>query len=309
MEALWIGTRGSRLALWQADWVKSNIERRHPDLSVNLKIIHTSGDKILDVPLAAVGGKGLFVKEIEEELLEGEIDLAVHSMKDVPSDLPKGLEIGFYTAPEDPRDALVSREGKTFKELPQGARIGTSSLRRMSQILHARPDLRVSPIRGNVETRLKKLEEEGLDAVIMAAAGLSRLGLEGRITETLPLDICLPPAGQGVLGIEIRSEEPSVRRLLSFFEDPVTRTRLAAERSFLKRLEGGCQVPIGAHATVAGGLIGLEGLVASLDGRELIRESLEGPVKEAERIGINLAEKILGKGGRKILEEIYRNAS
>lgn len=309
METLWIGTRGSRLALWQAEWVKARIEEKHSGLSVHLKVIHTTGDKILDVPLAKVGGKGLFVKEIEEELLAGEVDLAVHSMKDVPTGLPPGLEIGFYAGADDPRDALVSREGKKFSDLPHGARIGTSSLRRMSQLLHARPDLRISSLRGNVETRLRKLEEENLDAVIMAAAGLSRLGLEGRITEALAVSLCLPPVGQGVLGIEVRADDPSTRKLLSFFEDPEARVRLSAERSFLKRLEGGCQVPIGAHATVSSGRVRLEGMVAGLDGREMFRDVLEGPSRDAEQIGVTLAEKILGMGGRKVLDEVYRKMS
>jgi hydroxymethylbilane synthase len=305
-DAIWIGTRGSRLALWQADWIKSSIEKHHSGLRVYLKIIHTAGDRILDVPLSQVGGKGLFVKEIEEELLEGEVDLAVHSMKDVPSELPGGLHLGFYTNQDDPRDALISREKKKFKDLPAGGKIGTSSLRRQAQILHARPDLNIISIRGNVETRLRKLEEMGLDGVIMAAAGIKRLGMEDRITETIDTEISLPAVGQGVLGIELRKEDAEIHSVLSFLEEPETRTRLVAERSFLKRLEGGCQVPIGAYATVQGGRFRLQGLVCSLDGKVMIRESVEGEAKEAEPLGVQLAEKILSLGGKEILDDVYK---
>lgn len=304
-EAIWIGTRGSKLALWQANWIKGSIEKQHRNIPVFLKVIHTSGDKILDVPLAQVGGKGLFVKEIEEELLEEEIDLAVHSMKDVPSDLPEGLHLAFFTNQDDPGDALVSREKKKFFDLPRGGKIGTSSLRRQAQLLNARPDLNIFSIRGNVETRLKKLEEEKLDAIIMASAGLKRLGLEDRITEYLDPEVSLPAVGQGVLGIELRKEDGRLHEILSFLEEPDTRIRMRAERSFLKRLEGGCQVPIGAYATVNEGEVLLKGMVASLNGETMIRESLSGSGEEAEQIGIDLAEKILSLGGREVLEEVY----
>lgn len=305
-EAIWIGTRGSKLALWQASWIKGSIEKQHPGLPVYLKVIHTSGDKILDVPLAQVGGKGLFVKEIEEELLEGEIDLAVHSMKDVPSDLPEGLHLGFYTNQDDPGDALVSREKKKLFDLPRGGKVGTSSLRRQAQLLSARPDLQIFSIRGNVETRLRKLEEERLDAIIMASAGLKRLGLEERITEYLDLEVSLPAVGQGVLGIELRKEDTRLHETLSFLEEPETRIRMRAERSFLKRLEGGCQVPIGAYATVKEGEVLLKGMVASLNGETMIRESLNGNADQAEQLGVELAERILSLGGREILEEVYK---
>jgi hydroxymethylbilane synthase len=305
-DAIWIGTRGSRLALWQADWIKSSVEKHHPGLQVYLKIIHTAGDKILDVPLSQVGGKGLFVKEIEEELLAGEVDLAVHSMKDVPSELPGGLHLGFYTNQDDPRDALISRGKKKFMEIPAGGKIGTSSLRRQAQLLHARPDLNIISIRGNVETRLRKLEEMGLDGVIIAAAGIKRLGMENRMTEALDPEISLPAVGQGVLGIELRKEDTEIHSILSFLEEPETRTRLAAERSFLKRLEGGCQVPIGAYATVQGGRFRLRGLVCSLDGKVMIRESVEGEAEAAESLGAQLAEKILSLGGKEILDDVYK---
>lgn len=305
-DAIWIGTRGSKLALWQAHWIKSGIERNHAGIQVYLKVIHTSGDKILDVPLAQVGGKGLFVKEIEEELLDGEIDIAVHSMKDVPSELPDGLHLGFYTSQEDPRDALVSREKICFLDLPRGAKVGTSSLRRQAQILSARPDLQIESIRGNVETRLRKLEEENLDALIMAAAGLKRLGLEARITEYLDPQISLPAVGQGVLGIELRQEDTELHATLSFLEEPETRVRMRAERSFLKQLEGGCQVPIGALAHVAEGEVSVTGMVSSLDGQAMIRESIRGAEGEAESLGIALADRILSLGGREILKEVYK---
>jgi hydroxymethylbilane synthase len=305
-EGIWIGTRGSKLALWQANWIKWSIEKQYPSLPVHLKVIHTSGDKILDVPLAQVGGKRLFVKEIEEELLEGEIDLAVHSMKDVPSDLPEGLHLGFYTNQDDPGDALVSREKKKLFDLPRGGKVGTSSLRRQAQLLSARPDLQIFSIRGNVETRLRKLEEEKLDAIIMASAGLKRLGLEERITEYLDPEVSLPAVGQGVLGIELRKEDNRLHETLSFLEEPDTRIRMRAERSFLKRLEGGCQVPIGAYATVKEGEVLLKGMVASLNGETMIRESLSGNADQAEQLGVELAERILSLGGREILEEIYK---
>jgi len=305
-EAIWIGTRGSRLALWQANWIKSNIEKNNPDFLVHIKIIQTSGDKFLDVPLAQMGGKGLFVKEIEEELLEGEIDLAVHSMKDVPSDLPEGLHIGFYTNQDDSRDVLVSKDKKKLFDLPRQGRIGTSSLRRQAQLLSARPDLRVFSIRGNVETRLRKLDEEKLDAVVMASAGLKRLGLEDRITEYIDPEICLPAVGQGVLGLELRKSDGKLYEILSFLEEPETRIRMRAERSFLKKLEGGCQVPIGALATVKDGEIDLKGMVCSLNGESMIRESIQGNTLQAEELGKELAEKILSQGGREILEDIYK---
>ncbi|MBI1824390.1 MAG: hydroxymethylbilane synthase [Nitrospirae bacterium] len=305
-DAIWIGTRGSKLALWQAHWIKSGIEKNHPGLQVHLKVIHTSGDKILDVPLAQVGGKGLFVKEIEEELLEDEIDLAVHSMKDVPSDLPDGLHLAFYTSQDDPRDVLVSQDKIGFLELPRGGKVGTSSLRRQAQLLSARPDLQIRSIRGNVETRLRKLEEENLDAVIMAAAGLKRLGFEDRITEYLDPEISLPAVGQGVLGVELRKDDLFLHKILAFLEEPETRIRMRAERSFLKRLEGGCQVPIGALARVADGGIVLKGMVSSLDGQAMIRESIQGAEGEAEELGLALADRILSLGGREILEEVYQ---
>jgi hydroxymethylbilane synthase len=292
--------------MWQAEWVKSRIEERYPEIPVELKIIHTSGDRFQDIPLSRVGGKGLFVKEIEEDLLDEEIDLAVHSMKDVPSELPAGLHIGYYASQEDPRDAIVSRRGEKFRDLPAHGRVGTSSLRRQAQLLGARHDLDIIPIRGNVETRVQKLEELQLDAVILASAGLKRLALGNLITEYLDPAVCLPAAGQGVLGLELRQDDRRLHDILSFFEEPETRLRMNAERSFLKTLEGGCQIPVGAFAEVREKQVALSGVVASLDGKSIVRDSLCGPGEEAGRIGRELAERILSRGGRAILEEVYK---
>ena len=245
-------------------------------MTVTLRRIQTSGDKILDVPLAKIGGKGLFVKEIEDALLSGEIDLAVHSMKDVPTELPAGLDLLCIPFREDARDALISRDGKRFKDLPPRARVGTSSLRRQAQLLQARPDLSISMLRGNLDTRLRKLREGQFDAIVLAAAGLRRLGWEREITEYLAPEISLPAIGQGALGIEGRRDDAFVREVLSRLEHGPTRTTVMAERALLHRLQGGCQVPIAAHATIAGSEVVLEGLVASVDGKEVIRDRVTG---------------------------------
>ena len=300
-----IGTRGSALAIWQAEWVQSRLRELQPGLVVSLKRIRTTGDRILDSPLAMIGGKGLFVKEIEEALARDEIDLAVHSMKDVPTSLPVGMEILSIPAREDPRDALISRDGVSLEKLRNGARIGTSSLRRQAQMLHARPDFQVSILRGNVDTRLRKLDAGEYDAILLAAAGLRRLGLEQRITEFLSYDVCLPAISQGALGLEGRADDRFVRELVLRLEDRSTRIAVTAERGFLERLEGGCQVPIAAHATVGDQIITLRGLIASVDGHRLIQGSSEGPVGDAKKIGATLAERLLSQGGREILKEIY----
>jgi len=300
-----IGTRGSQLALWQAEWVQAQLKQMAPHLSVALKRIQTSGDKIQDVPLAKVGGKGLFVKEIEEALLRKEIDLAVHSMKDLPADLPNGLCIICIPEREDPRDALLTRDGKNLDALPQGARVGTSSLRRQSQLLHARPDLQIEMLRGNVDTRLRKLQENQFDAIVLAASGLRRLGWDAHITECLPLSVSLPAIGQGALGIEGREDDSFVRDLVAKLEHQPTRVTVTAERALLKRLEGGCQVPIAGHAVLQGAGITLEGLVASLDGKRYVRYALGGEISEAESIGIKVAEELLDRGAQPILQEIY----
>jgi hydroxymethylbilane synthase len=300
-----IGTRASQLAMWQANWVKDQLEGRNEGLEALLIRIKTSGDKIRDVPLAQVGGKGLFVKEIEEALLDGRADLAVHSMKDVPTELPPELVLAATGAREDVRDALFAREAAGLDTLPQGAKIGTSSLRRQAQLLHLRPDFEIIPIRGNVDTRLKKLHDEKLDAVILAAAGVRRLGFADRITEYLSVDVSLPATCQGALGIEIRRNDAGTREILHPFIHRPTEIAVEAERAFLATLEGGCQVPIAGLAVVEDGKVRMDGLVGSVDGRTIIREQLSGPEGEAARIGRDLAEVIIAKGGRKILAEVY----
>jgi len=303
-----IGTRGSALAIWQAEWVQTHLRELEPGLSVSLKRIKTTGDRILETPLAMIGGKGLFVKEIEEALTRAEIDLAIHSMKDVPSQLPDGLEILSIPAREDPRDALISREGDVLQNLPSGARIGTSSLRRQAQMLHARPDFKVMMLRGNLDTRLRKLDAGEYDAILLAAAGLRRLGLEQRITEFLSYDVCLPAISQGALGLEGRADDQFVRTLVGRLENPAARIAVAAERAFLERLEGGCQVPIAAHATIDNQILTLHGLIATVDGARLIRGSEEGSIGQARKVGTTLAERLLSQGGREILKEIYEKS-
>ncbi len=298
-----IGTRGSKLALWQAEWVRSAIEGLGTH-TCELVIIKTKGDKILDVPLAQVGGKGLFVKEIEEALLDGRIDLAVHSMKDMPSGIPGGLCIGAVPEREDPRDVLISKQGRPFSDLPKNARIGTSSLRRAAQLRHARPDIVILPLRGNLDTRLRKLESEDMDAVVLAAAGMRRLGLEERITEYLNEHIMLPAVGQGALCIEIRTDDPDIGPVISKLDHPRTRAVVMGERGFLNHLEGGCQVPIAAHGKIEEHTFTLRGLVAEIDGSTLIQKSLSGPASESEKIGIALGERLLSMGAGEILENM-----
>ena len=299
-----IGTRGSQLALWQANWVRSALGKRFPDATVELEVIKTKGDKILDVALAKVGGKGLFVKEIEEALLSGRIDVAVHSMKDMPADIPEGLCIGAVPERENPLDVLITRTGGGLSALPQGARVGTSSLRRGAQLRHRRPDLRICTLRGNLDTRLRKLETENLDAIVLAAAGVRRMGLAERVSEYLAADVMLPAVGQGALCIEVRREDDRIAPLAAALDHSATRTVVAGERAFLKRLEGGCQVPIAAHGTLDGGQLTLAGLVAGVDGKPLIRQSHSGPAAAPETIGIELAERLLSLGAREILETL-----
>ncbi len=303
-----LGTRGSKLALQQSQWFQTRLHEVAPDVQVTLRKIQTSGDKIVDVPLAKIGGKGLFVKEIEEALLAGEIDLAVHSMKDVPAQLPDGLEILCVPPREDARDALISRDGRRFMDLPQGARIGTASLRRQAQLLNARPDLCIDMLRGNLDTRLRKLKEGQFDAIVLAAAGLHRLAWAQEITEYLDPVVSLPAIGQGALGIEGRGEDHFVRSILDRLNDQTTGTAVTAERAFLNRLEGGCQVPIAAHATLSDGQLTLDGLVASIDGKTIIRDEIRGKSGEAYALGVQLAERLLARGGDKILREIYGRA-
>ncbi len=307
-KTLRIGTRASQLALWQANWVKSELEKKYPGLEVTLTKIKTQGDKILDVPLAMVGGKGLFVKEIEEAMLRGEIDIAVHSMKDVPTFFPEGLALRCITEREDPRDIVVLRPGfKSFRDLPQGARIGTSSLRRKAMLLHLRPDFQMVDIRGNVETRIRKLTEDNLDAVVLAAAGMHRLGFTGQIGEYLPTDVSLPAIGQGALGIESRIADAEVNALIDFFNHPETAAAVKGERAVLRRLEGGCQVPIGAYGEVKDGRLTLTGLVASIDGAKFLKKTVVCAPEEAEKVGISLADDLIIQGAGKILNEVYKH--
>ncbi len=298
-----IGSRGSKLALWQAEWVQARLQEK--GFEVSIQKIKTTGDKILDVPLAKVGGKGLFVKEIEEALLKNEIDLAVHSMKDVPSILPEALHMAAIPKRAHPLDALISRGGKKLSELPEGATIGTSSLRRQAQLSAIRPDLQFVSLRGNLDTRLRKLEEGQFDAIILASAGLRRLGWQDRITEDLSPDILLPAIGQGALGIECRRDDTEMNEILSFLNHPETALVVSAERDLLFRLEGGCQVPIGGFGILANGRLTLEGLVASLDGKEIIRETQSVALSEAGHIGVAVADALLSKGAGRILEAVY----
>lgn len=306
-----IGTRGSKLALWQAEWVRSEILKLSPGLRVELNRIKTTGDKILDVPLAKVGGKGLFVKEIEEALLAGDADLAVHSMKDVPTDFPEGLHLAVICKREDARDAFMSRirnskfEIRNFSALPEGATVGTSSLRRACQLLSIRPDLKISQLRGNLDTRLRKLDEGLFDAIILAAAGVKRLGWAGRITEIISTEISLPAIGQGAIGIECRKGDEFMNGLISPLNHPETSICVRAERAFLRRLEGGCQVPIAAYAQLSQARLIMDGLVGSVTGDRIIRGHIEGELDDAESLGVSLAEDILSRGAKEILDEVY----
>lgn len=304
-----IGTRGSRLALWQAEWVKAELQARNPGLEIELNKIKTTGDKILDVPLAKVGGKGLFVKEIEEALLNGEADLAVHSMKDVPTEFPEGLHLAAICEREDPRDAFIAQgkaqTAQSLKDLPQGATIGTSSLRRSCQLLSRRPDIKIAQLRGNLETRFRKLDEGQFDAMILAAAGVKRLGWQQRISEVIEPEISLPAIGQGAVGIECRINDEFINQLIAPLNHKETSICVRAERALLKRLQGGCQVPIAAYATIKGGMLVMDGLVGSVTGDRIIKEHLEGKIEDAETIGITLGEKLLSKGADRILAEVY----
>ena len=299
-----IGTRSSKLALWQADYVMDCLQKKYPELHVEKKLMTTKGDKILDAPLAKIGGKGLFTKELEQDMLEGGIDIAVHSLKDMPTEVPDGLIITAITKRYDPGDAFVSNKVKSLAELPQGAVVGTSSLRRKAQLLHARPDLVVKDLRGNVNTRLRKLDAGEYDAAILAVAGLRRLGFGGRITEVLPISMILPAVGQGALAIEAREDDAETRELVAFLNDEATVACAKAERAFLARVEGGCQVPVGVYATPEDSGLHVEAVIASLDGKRLYRDHVSGQVKDAEPLGTELADKLLDMGGIDIMHEI-----
>jgi hydroxymethylbilane synthase len=307
IKTITIGTRGSPLALRQSNWVRETLSGFYPHLRIVMKEIRTTGDKILDCPLSAIGGKGLFVKEIEEALLEKKIDIAVHSMKDMPGDLPGGLMIGAVPVREDPRDVLISRDRRLLRDIPDRKSIGTSSLRRKAQLLHQRPDLQIIPLRGNLDTRIKKIESEGLAGVVLAAAGIHRMGLQNKISQYLDLETCLPAVGQGALALEIREGDPWFKDLVRVIHDAVTALCTQAERAFLKGLQGGCQVPIAGHARIEGGRLILQGLIAGLDGRELFKDQVEGPPTDPINLGTRLAERLLLTGGKEVLDRVYEN--
>jgi hydroxymethylbilane synthase len=298
-----LGTRGSALALWQATWVKTQLETLNRTLRVELVTIKTTGDRILDVPLAKIGGKGLFTKELDDALVNSHIDLAVHSMKDVPYELPDGITIGAIPEREDPRDALVSH-GMTLAELPPGAAIGTSSLRRQVQLRHHFPALKLVTLRGNVDTRLRKLDAGMFDGVILAAAGLNRLGHASRITQILNDDVMLSAAGQGALGIVCRTGDSSTMNIVSKLDHGSTRTAVTAERGLLRALGGSCQVPVAGKARLDGGLVTIKGLIASLDGGRVVTDQISGPDTRAHDLGIELGQMLLERGAREILAEI-----
>ena len=304
-----IGSRGSKLALWQSEWVKARLEELRPGAEIRIEVIKTSGDMMLNVPLAVIGGKGVFTKELEEALLAGDIDLAVHSLKDLPTTLPDNLAISAITEREDARDALILREGTAAEgaslgKLTPGAVVGTSSLRRQAQLKHLRPDVEIKDLRGNVDTRLRKLDEGGYDAIILASAGLRRLGFERRISAALDHAEMLSAVGQGALGIETRADDPRTAPLVSLLEHAPTRAACTAERALLFALGGGCQVPIAAHAVVSGDTLRLDALVAALDGRTVIREHLEDDAGHAARAGETLAARLREQGAEELLEEL-----
>jgi hydroxymethylbilane synthase len=306
-----VGTRGSRLALWQANWVKDSLISLHAELEVRIEIIKTSGDIIRDVPLAAIGGKGIFTKEIEEALLDGRIDLAVHSLKDLPTALPEGLQLSAISEREDARDALILGADNTapnasLETLPVGATVGTSSLRRMAQLKHLRRDIRIKDLRGNVDTRLRKLDAGEYDAVILASAGMRRLGFGHRINQAIPTQTMLPAVGQGALAIETRAEDAHTIGLIQPLNHNSTRAACTAERSLLRALGGGCQTPIAAHAVIHEGSLKLDGLVASVKGDLIIRDSLEAEASEAASAGVALAGRLLELGADALLNEMEK---
>lgn len=306
--SLRIGTRGSGLALWQAHHVERLISQTHPEINTEIVVIKTTGDTNLESPLSEIGGKGVFVKEIEEALLDGRIDIAVHSLKDVPAELPEGLSLNAYLKRHDPRDALISRAGQKLNELPDGSTIGTGSLRRASQILNLRPGLQIEPIRGNVDTRIRKLQEGELyDAIVLALAGLERMGLQENVTEVISTDKMLPSPGQGIVAVESRQEDSVTNGLLDSINHPETMLQALAERAFLKSLSGDCDVPMGCLSIVHDQEFTVTGVLAKPNGSVLIREYLTGSRNQAEGLSEELAEKILNMGGTEILEEIRRN--
>jgi hydroxymethylbilane synthase len=301
---LTIGSRGSKLALFQANWAKSRLETVHSDLRVVIEIIKTSGDVFLDAPLSQIGGKGLFTKEIEDALLDGRIDLAVHSLKDLPTVLPAGLGLAAVSSREDARDAFLSNEHRSLDALPKGAKVGTSSLRRQSQLLWLRQDLEVANLRGNLDTRIRKLDEKQYDAILLACAGLDRLGYQHRIAERLSVQQLCPAVGQGALGVEIRETDDETRNRLHCLHHAPTHSAVTAERAFLRRLGGGCQVPIAGHAWIEESRLEMLGVVASADGQQLFRDQASAPIEQAAELGEQLAERLLASGASEILRAL-----
>jgi hydroxymethylbilane synthase len=308
MRVIRIGTRRSQLALWQTEHVRQLLERLQPRYQYELVGVTTKGDKFLHVPLAQIGAQGLFTKELEQSLLEGKIDLVVHSVKDLPTRLPDGLALGAMLKRADPRDALLARDGLQLYQLPAGAVIGTSSLRRKAQLLNARPDLKLVDLRGNINTRLRRLEDGEFDAIVLAVAGVERLGRQDRITQKLGYDLVLPAVGQGSLGVEVREDDEEIMALVGRLDDRDTRVAITAERAFLAALQGGCQVPVGAIAEVREGLVRLQGMVADLEGTTIIRNQLSGPAAAAVELGRALAERLLAQGAGEILDSIRKGA-
>lgn len=304
-QTLRIATRKSPLAMWQAEHVSRKLRQAHPGLEVELVGMSTQGDKILDTPLAKIGGKGLFVKELEQGMLEGRADIAVHSMKDVPVELPEGLHLAVILEREDPRDAYVSNNYKTLDALPQGATVGTASLRRECQIRERRPDLKIASLRGNVNTRLRKLDEGEFDAIILASAGLKRLGFDKRITDLMDPEDSLPAIGQGAIGIECRSNDPEVNQLLACLHDEETAICVSAERAMNLRLMGGCQVPIAGFAVLNHDKLYMRGLVGEPDGSHIMRVEMTLPASQAEELGMSVAEELLSQGADKVLQHLY----
>lgn len=299
-----IGTRDSALALWQTHWVHAELQKLFPENTFSILHMKTQGDIILDVALAKIGDKGLFTKELEVAMLEKKIDFAVHSMKDLPTKLPEGLKLGAILERVEPCDVLISNKGYTLETLPQGAKVGTSSLRRRAQLLKCRPDIDIHDLRGNLNTRIKKLDTENFDAIVLAYAGVLRLGWEEKITQRIPYSVSLPAVGQGSIGIEIRENDPEVEAVIGKLHHLQSAYAILAERSLLRTLEGGCQIPIGALGDVQGDKITLHGLVGSLDGKQVLRSEVSGSVSEVEQLGIKLAEQLIGMGADKILADV-----
>jgi hydroxymethylbilane synthase len=303
-----LGTRGSKLALWQSEHVAAILKEK-AGVDVELRIIKTQGDKIIDVALAKIGDKGLFVKELETALLDEAVDFAVHSSKDVPTQLPDGLTLGAFLKRVDPRDVIISKSGKGIDDLPAGSVVGTSSLRRIAQILNRRPDIVIKDVRGNLDTRLRKMDNGEFDAIILAAAGLDRMGWNSHITERISSDVMVSAVGQGAIAVETRSDDEDVRELMTHLEDPETRSAVIAERALLRELEGGCQIPIGALGVLDNGKLKLTGMVAGLDGTKLLKDTITGDPDDAENLGVELARKLVSMGADKILAEVRAASS